>query len=443
MKVRALILTGVLLAVACTTGGQGGEIPGEDILVEDVEDAAPVDIPSQEAGDPGPDMPDVGSEDTGFDLLGTDVQAPGPNVKNASMFEAGAIVDYYVTVEPEDWDFMVESAYQGIELYIPVRFEYQGEAFEKAAMRLKGNVTDWIPENKLQFVIRFNWYDKTGRFRGLRRVFLEANPNDDSTCRNNLSLHVMREAGAPTPRSNHARLHVNGEYHALYENIEYVDKEFLEDRFAFPEGNLYKYGEVLKTNETLNDTSDLETYQDLVWGEPPTGDHTQFYAEVQEIVDIPALLLHLAVEATLPAADSFWSGGWNYYLYNNPQSGFVILPWDLDDVMHPELAPTEADPLTWISTATGDTESHPLWALARQNPVWREEFLFHLERIERDIYRDLGKVAQACCERVWSDLQKDHKPFDKEDFDANCQALQDHIHDRAFFLREFLEDEGL
>ncbi|NOZ01973.1 MAG: hypothetical protein GXP54_08820 [Deltaproteobacteria bacterium] len=386
---------------------------------------------------------DAGDASVHDDINATDVQPPGPSQKNASMFAPGSIVDYHVTTDQTDWDHMIQSAYKGEEVYIPCRFEFDGEAFEHAAMRLKGNTTDWLPENKLQFVVRFNWYDKKGRFRGLRRVFLEANPNDPSTCRNNLSLHVMREAGAVTPRSNHARLYVNGAFYGLYENIEYVDREFLEDRFAFPDGNLYKNGEFLKTNEKQDDTSDLDAFNDLVWGEPLQGDHSDFYEKIPKLVDMDALLLHVAVEAILPAGDSFWSGGWNYYWYHDPTRGFVILPWDLDDVMSAELAPADADPLTWTSVAAGDLEPHPLWALARENPVWRAQFKDNLGRIEKDIYRDLGGVAKECCARVWPDLAKGpHYAFDKEEFDKDCQYLQDHVTQRSKFIRDWLDADG-
>lgn len=432
--VPTLVVTLGLGCSAATEGNNDPDVPevSADVSGDDgLEDLPTMDEGAELAMDSG-ELPGPG-----------DVQAPGPSEVNAPLFVAQGIVDYHVTVDPGDFDDMIQSAYQGKEIYVPCDFRFDGETFQKAAMRLKGNTTDWTPDNKLQFVIRFNWYDKKGRFRGLRRVFLEANPNDISHCRNHLSLHVMREAGAVTPRINHARLHVNGEFYGLYENIEYVDKEFLEDRFAYPEGNLYKYGEELKTNETKNDTADIEEYQDLVWGEPEEGDHTKFYEAIVDVVDIPSLVLHAAAEATLPAADCFWSGGWNYYLYHEPYRGFVILPWDLDDVMHADLAPTDAEPLTWTSVETGDTEPHPLWALVREHPPWRQAFLDHVDRIERDIYRDLEVVADQCCARVWPDLSTDpHKTFDKEEFDEDCQALKDHVTQRAGFLRSYLDLEG-
>ena len=365
---------------------------------------------------------------------------PGPNPKNAAIFEPNKIVDFYVEVDQAEFDGMVQAGYEGKEVYIPCNFTFQGETFYGAAIRLKGNPSDWHPDNKPQFVIKFNYYDKNGRFRGLRRIFLEASPGDDTLCRNNIALHVMRRAGAVTPRSNHARLFVNGQYFGLYENIEYVDREFLEDRFADPSGNLYKYGEILKTNEHNPDTSDLEEFEDLVWGEPLEGDHTEFFKKIQEIVDIPALLRHTAGEAILPAGDTFFSGGWNYFLYHEPGRGFVIIPWDLDGVFYEGQEPVDADPLTWTSVYAGDMEPHPLWALVRQKPEWRRQHLENIAKLLTDTYQGLGEFVEQCCERVWPALENDpNRPFSQDGFDKDCQYIQDFIKQRSAFLKQYLK----
>jgi len=180
----------------------------------------------------------------------------------------------------------------------------------------------------------------------------------------------MREAGVAASRVNHATLTVNGVDYGLYMNIEPLDREFLEDHFADPDGNLYSDGSELATNKKQNDKTRLKALIALIEDEDLDGDHDAFFADMDALVDVDAFLLETAVEAVLPTSSNFTNGYDNYYLYDNPGPGFAVLPWDFDRLFTGS-NPVDADP--YSNPASGhdaDDNWRLRWrALVLDNPA--------------------------------------------------------------------------
>ena len=134
--------------------------------------------------------------------------------------------------------------------WVHCTFSGLGSAVMPAFCRRKGGEDDWQFESKPQMIVRFNLVDKNGRFRGLRRLNLEFFDGDEAPIRDRVGMWAMREAGIDAPRVNHARVFKDGQLLGLYQNIESVDKEFLEDHFGADDtGNLWESASDLKTNE--------------------------------------------------------------------------------------------------------------------------------------------------------------------------------------------------
>ncbi|MFT7625078.1 MAG: DNA-binding beta-propeller fold protein YncE, partial [Myxococcota bacterium] len=297
--------------------------------------------------------------------------------------------------------------------YVPAVFRLGDDPATTAAdIRLKGNPRDWKPHHKHQFIIRFNKTADasaavgrgTGRLLGLRRLNLDANPADESLIRNNIGMRVMRESGIPAPRTNHARLWVNGQLFGLYENIEAVDKEFLESRFADPEANLYKHGDItqLKTNESAADHAALLDFWDAFANGPDW-----LFGSLDCLVDVNGLIRVMAAEAVLPASDNVWADDFNYYLYMDPRGGASVIPWDLDDVAYHN-AGWSAD----LFSLQGLRENDPVdpgkpgefWRDMQANSAWRARFLSDVASILDDTYRNLPQFIDARCCALREDI---------------------------------------
>ncbi|MRI89312.1 hypothetical protein FGE12_14240 [Aggregicoccus sp. 17bor-14] len=214
------------------------------------------------------------------------------------------------------------------ETEFPVTFRYGDEVYPDATLRLRGNHSSC--GNKMQFAIAFNHVNDQGRFHGLRRLNL-----DHGGCHHleeRLALSFMRDLGLPAACSNHARLVVNGQYYGLFGNIEHVNQDFLKRQFGkdADDGNLWKSGNKLRTNEDTGDTSDVQRF----WS-------ARTLAQLSTLADLDEAVQEWAAEATLPARDNFWMFGWNYYLYHHPTRGFLFIPTDLDRSI--SLFPSGAD----------------------------------------------------------------------------------------------------
>ena len=221
--------------------------------------------------------------------------------------------DEYDNWDSPRWKSKPLSQYQPLD-----NFRYQDEWVPGAAIRLKGSTDHWNT-GKMQFNISFKQYDGKGRFHGLRKLNLDAPHCDPSMMHDRLGMALFRDLGLPAPCCNHVRLVVNGEYYGLFVNIEQVDQEFLYRNFGHDdEGNLYKYNKK-KTHESDPLTPDLDQFEaDLP------------LPELEQLLDLNQALLFWAMEAVIPHFDGYVVGGNNYYLYNHPKRGLLLIPWDLD-----------------------------------------------------------------------------------------------------------------
>lgn len=392
--------------------------------------------------DPVPDARDVVEV---VDVMEVKEFIPGPNPKNVPVYDEERVVTFHVTMAPDDWqkieDYKVARAILEAEeeRYVPCSFRFDGDTFEEAACRRKANPKDWNDDIKPQFIVRFNKWDKDGRFKGLRRINLEGSPGAEAPVRDRLAMWLMRNSGLDAPRINHALVHVNGHSYGLYQNIEPVDREFLEDHFADPSGNLYDGGYELKTNEDLGDESDRREWRDLIKAEPLDQDHSDFYAQLESRMDVDQFLHLMAAEIVLPTCSNFTTGSSNFYLYNRPGHGFVIIPWDIDALFNSHCVP-EAAPYPEEWKDGGDHWRLKLQFLMMENPAWHEAFNGYLAAIRDDAYSRLAERAGFYCQQIREHVEADaYRTAPIDEFDAYCDEIEDRIEQRIDFLEKALD----
>lgn len=243
--------------------------------------------------------------------------APPAPATCGDVYAEDALPTFEIEISDAGWAALEQDAALGEEVYRPVVFRFGDEVLPDAMIRLRGGNSRC--GDKLQFAISFNQVDPSGRFHGLRRLNL-----DHGGCRllhERLAMAYLRDLGVPAPCVNNARLVVNGRYYGLFVNLEHVNKDFLERSFgeAADDGNLYKGGLLLRTNEAAADYSGLEAYR----AAPDV-------ATLATLADLEEAVLEWAGEAVLPVHDNYWSDGWNYYLYDHPTRGFLFIPDDID-----------------------------------------------------------------------------------------------------------------
>jgi hypothetical protein len=312
----AALSSGMLFLLACTRGAI--DLPGERV----VDTAAPgLEV-----------LPDADPRDTteGDDTDGC-----------PTLYRQDLLPEFDLRIDAADLDALRADYTTGTKAWHPAAFVWlrpdgTEDVFEDAQVRLRGNPGfSWLGE-KMQFAVSFTEVDPDGRFHGLRKMALDASWYNGSGARNRLSYAYLRAAGTPAPCTNFAFLSINGAPYGMYENIEFLDQEFLERVYGRDAagGALWKYGSVPTTNEDEADADAMNAY----WADASVSNQ-------QALSDLDANMLEWAAEAVLPQNDGYWCCNHNFYLYDHPEDGLSFVPWDMDYTL--DATPYWADPYTW------------------------------------------------------------------------------------------------
>lgn len=250
-----------------------------------------------------------------------------------AIYDTDKLPEFALDFGPNDWDALEDDYRSGDKQYHPARFTYDGESFD-VQVRLKGNPGfSWFGD-KMQFVISFNEVDPDARFRGLRKIALDATWYEPTMFRDRLAWTVLREhTTLPGACANNAVLTIDGELYGVYANIEYFDHEYLERAFGDAAGGtLWKYGSEPTANADAADYDKIEGF----WS-------ARNLEQMAEYGDPAQWMRAWAAEAVLGDDDGYWCCAHNFYLYDHPVEGVQFVVWDMDDTF--EVTPYDLDPI--------------------------------------------------------------------------------------------------
>ena len=305
------------------------------------------------------------------------------------IFDPAAFHSFKVEMEPDDWQWLQDNALT--EEYVPCTVVFEGYRYHGAGIRFKGAWTTLqgcFDEGgnqicpKLSMKIRFNKYDPCGRFRGVRRLVFNAAVYDYSIMRERISYEVIRNAGLEGPRATHASLQINDEDPSVYVLIEAPDKEFIQERWAKDEGNLYKeiwpihdeewrYEHALKTNESAGDVTGMAAFAAAVLGST----EESFAEDVAPFLDSGDIAWYTAVAQGLADDDGimrFWCVdedeegntlcvNHNYYWYDEPKGLFQLFPWDMETTFFDKKEVERIAPEWWAMPDTCEPIPYHIW----------------------------------------------------------------------------------
>ncbi len=344
-------------------------------------------------GDTGPDWRD--DIDPAIDTS----PATGWEIPGAEVFLQEALVDYRITMTPEDYQNLEEHGDE--EEYLPASLHVVGgsidETYGQVGFRHKGSWTlhhCWDTGErsyedecaKLSYKIKFDEYDSEGRLLGLKRLNLHAMSGEGTKVRERLAYDMFNQFGVIAPRTAYARLFVNETLVGLFLMVEQIDGRFTAFRFPTDgDGNLYKevwpnadvddesFLEHLKTNnnpEDNPDVSDMRAFAEAVDG----SDEETFASVMSGFVNLDNLYRYIAVDR----AGKNWDGimtfyspyaPHNFYWYREAQENgiFHLVPWDLDNTfwefdpfMYPEQW-VSAEPVPDWNVLPASCEPMSLW----------------------------------------------------------------------------------
>ncbi|MHA2131507.1 MAG: CotH kinase family protein, partial [Promethearchaeota archaeon] len=289
--------------------------------------------------------------------------------KSSLLFSTQKIHDVSVVIQ-EDYLYdmvyrMGDSIRSNERRYMPADISIDGYSMDNIGFRIRGNKNYPKDTFKMKFSETEMYIGKdqyeyfpenvNRRFLGLRRLNLRAAPVDFSLMNEVTGYEIYKILGYPCPRVSWGKLFITEtdesgniikpkEYKGLYLLTEDIDKSFLNCNFKNPEGNLYKTTDApasleykanlkefltfdgrriyeLRTNKLQDDYSDLEDFI-----------HTINFncSNIQNITNMAILAKYFAVSNFIGNWDDYVIHPKNFYLYSDPNFGFVFLPWDIE-----------------------------------------------------------------------------------------------------------------
>lgn len=223
--------------------------------------------------------------------------------------------------------------------HFQAKVSVDGEVLDNVDIRKKGFLGS-LTASRPSFKLNFETHEPGRRFHSLERMTLNNNKQDPGNARQCLSYDMFRAAGLPAPRCGYARVSMNGEDLGIYTHVESVKKHFLRRNFSSDAGNLYEaqlgdFGEFtkdnyqLKTNEEINDRSDLNRVVEALRAE----DHN-LSGLLGQVVDLDQFLDYWAMEAITGHWDGATGNSNNHLVYRDPNSGlFNFIPWGTDGTL--------------------------------------------------------------------------------------------------------------
>ena len=242
------------------------------------------------------------------------------------------------------WDSLI--ANYPLDQKMLASMEFDGVWFDSVGAQLKGNSSYNNPSKKKPFKIDLNEYVNGQSLDGLKKFNLNNGFKDPTFMREKLTLDFCKRHGLAAPRCTYANLYLNDTLWGLYTFIEQVDKTFLKTIFDDDDGNLFKgdpqgslqwFGAAdssyynryeLKTNDSLNDWSDLVHLLDEINNTPPQ----YFYDSIEAVLHSSSFLKYWAMNILFANLDSYNGSGHNYYVYHHLDlDRFIVVAWDVNE----------------------------------------------------------------------------------------------------------------
>ncbi len=333
-----------------------------------------------------------------------------PNMAQAALepvshplFDGDTVHEVRLSFSQADYWSLLLSNYEGSDdpPYLEASCELGPYSLSSIGVRFKGNSSYSYPGVKKSFKLDINEFVSGQEIDGLDKLNLNNCFLDPSMVREKATYELCDAMGMAAGRTNYAALYLNDEYWGLYLLVEQQDQEFIESRWGSSEdGNLWKgepHGSLeylgssesdyhnnyeLKTNEELNDWSDLVDFIDVL-NNTPVSDIPD---SLHNRLDVNSALAMLAIDNFTVNLDSYVGRCANFYFYHRDlDDRFVFTKWDQNEAfgifnMY-NYSATQLQQLSpyWTNPQYG--EDRPLAEVLFQVPAYRDVYFGHMKKL--------------------------------------------------------------
>jgi hypothetical protein len=386
--------------------------------------------PTDGGGDPTDDTEETPPEDTGETV---ETEPPAGTV----FFATDVLHEIEVEVDEE----YLDSLEYDLETRVPCTVTVDGETVTEAGCRKKGQSTLRPLWDKPSFSIQLDEFVAGQDIDGIEKFIVNNTVMDPSFLSEPLSYLLYERAGIPSPRTAHATLRFNGETKGFYVVVESVNKQFLRERFGDGEGNLYEgpwdftqdpYAVELKDEDEGRTRDDLIALTEVVLDAPDD----ELEDALAPIADIDELITSVAVDMSFCLWDGYAIAAWNFYLYDDPARGFVLLPHGADwPYFVSDVDPTDVDLRPW-----GDQFPPGYLAVRLTAPPFDGRYLDALHAVRDEAFDEavlLARVDEVDAVLHAADTADSTLADELYSFEGAVDGTRDFVRDRRAFLEGF------
>lgn len=324
-------------------------------------------------------------------------------VTEDTLFDPDHLLQVEVTMDPKDWlalrishretgenfSQIVEKPYD----YYPANAKIDGLDIGRVGIRKKGFFGSAV-STRPSLKLKIDFIEKNRTFAGQDRLTFNNNNQDPTRAQSFLVYQFMNEAGVLSPRSNLARITVNGEDLGIYTHVESVRKPFIKRLFGKSKGDLWEgfagdfteseYGRIVHKFGKDEDGIALQQLYDLLQSPDPIP-----LEAFETLLDVDAFITLWASEVLIGHWDGYAGNRNNFYIFRPKKSGrFYFTPWGPDSAF--------ADPGPFIHVPVPKSFKargylcERLWEL----PEVRERYRKEMQRLLNDVWDEKKMLAQ-------------------------------------------------
>jgi hypothetical protein len=261
-----------------------------------------------------------------------------------NFYDQTVIQKIEITFLQTNWDYQLDTAKAGADGSIQAsQVKVNGVVFPNVSVKYKGNSSYNPSSQKNPLHIELDTYQEQS-YAGIKDIKLGNNYQDPSFIREVLGYDILKNY-MDCPRSNFAKVYINGAYYGVYSNTESIGKKFYSDHLYSSSHTAFKCNpEVIPGTATKcnlkykgSDSSAYLNYYELKsttgWNElvKLCDTVTNFTSALDRNIDMDRFIWMLAYNTSLLNLDSY-NGAFcqNYYLYKDENKRFSPVIWDLN-----------------------------------------------------------------------------------------------------------------
>jgi spore coat protein CotH len=268
---------------------------------------------------------------------------------DAPLFDPTAFRTLFLTFEDADWEHQM-MAFKNTDVDVPATLVVDGKTFKDVGAHFHGMSSFMmVPEGQKHSInLKLDAVYTEQQIGGQRTLILLNSAQDPSYLRSVLFLQAARDF-LPASKANYARVVINGESWGAYVNMQFYDKEFINDWFKTAEGARWKVPgspngrggleylgadpALYKQRYAIKSKDDPKAWADLanlckILNETPSD---QLEAALTRVLDVDNALRFLALDNTLVNDDGYWTRASDYDIYEDEKGIFHVFPWDTNE----------------------------------------------------------------------------------------------------------------